>query len=112
MKVSLLNRRAIISSVTAPKQKNSNLLRGVGLKCTRVRLAVLDILTQNGQPLSAALILERLPTAIDRVTLYRTLNTLTDKKLLHRVHGDDQIWRYGVSDLSSGSTTYARAFCL
>jgi Fur family ferric uptake transcriptional regulator len=100
MKVSLLKRRAIISFVTAPKQKNSNLLRSAGLRCTKVRLAVLDILTQNGQPLCATQILERLPTGIDRVTLYRTLNALTDKRLLHRVHGDDQIWRYGVGDVN------------
>jgi Fur family ferric uptake transcriptional regulator len=66
-----------------------------------VRLAVLKILADSGQPLGAPQILERMPAGIDRVTLYRTLNTLTEKKLLHRVRGDDQIWRYGMGDFDA-----------
>jgi Fur family ferric uptake transcriptional regulator len=89
--------------VATRNQKASALLRSAGLKRTTVRLAVLNILVRNGQPLSAPQILERLPAEIDRVTLYRTLNTLTDKKLLHRVHGDDQIWRYGMGDVSAAA---------
>jgi Fur family ferric uptake transcriptional regulator len=89
--------------MAARGEKPDDLLRGAGLKRTKVRLAVMDILAQNGRPLSAQQILGRLPAGIDRVTLYRTLNTLTIKKLLHRVHGDDQIWRYGIGNLNTAA---------
>ncbi len=85
------------------KAKNRRSFAGAGLRRTKMRLAVLKILGQNGQPLSAPRILERLPAGIDRVTLYRTLNTLTEKKFLHRVRGDDQIWRYGMGDLEAAA---------
>jgi Fur family transcriptional regulator, ferric uptake regulator len=73
----------------------ADLLHQAGLRRTPMRFHVLQILNKNKQAMSAAQILEELPEAIDKVTLYRTLNTLTDKKLLHRITGDDQSWRYG-----------------
>jgi len=71
-------------------------LREAGLRRTPVRLGVLDVLAQDKQPLTAPQILARLPQGTDNVTLYRTLNTFTRKKLVHRVRGDDQVWRYGL----------------
>jgi Fur family transcriptional regulator, ferric uptake regulator len=68
-----------------------------------MRLNVLRILAQEGQPLSASQISERFSDGIDKVTLYRTLKTLTQKKLLHRVRGDDQIWRYGMGPVKGVS---------
>ncbi len=79
--------------VTRPEKSPDQLLHEAGLRRTTVRVAVLEILEQSHQPLGAPQILELLPEGIDRVTLYRTLNTLTGKKLLHRVRGDDQVWR-------------------
>jgi Fur family transcriptional regulator, ferric uptake regulator len=92
---------------TRPKNLDE-LLRTAGLRCTSVRLEVLKVFAQAGQPVSAPQVLERLPEGIDRVTLYRTLNTFTDKKLLHRVRGDDQIWRYGLGD-SNGAARHGHA---
>ncbi len=79
------------------------MLHDAGLRRTPIRLDVLKILSQDKQPLSAPQIVERFPEGIDRVTLYRTLHTLTQKKLLHRVRGDDQIWRYGIGDLKGAA---------
>lgn len=69
-------------------------LQTLGLRRTAVRLRVLEILSHKHQPLTAAEILELMPKGTDQVTVYRTLNTLTSKKLLKRVRGDEQIWRY------------------
>jgi Fur family ferric uptake transcriptional regulator len=74
----------------------AELLAGAGLRRTPIRLAVLAILSRDRQPQSAAGIIELLPAGIDKVTLYRTLNTFTRKKLVHRVRGDDQVWLYGI----------------
>ena len=75
-----------------------DLLRHAGLRRTTARVAVLELLAAEKQPLSAHQILERLPAGTDNVTLYRTLNTLTEKKLLHRARGDEQVWLYGLGD--------------
>jgi Fur family transcriptional regulator, ferric uptake regulator len=83
--------------------KPTDILRDAGLRRTPVRQAVLEILASEKQPLGAAQILERLPEGTDNVTLYRTLNTFTKKKLVHRVRGDDQVWRYGIGNAKDPS---------
>ncbi|HEY1686370.1 MAG TPA: transcriptional repressor [Tepidisphaeraceae bacterium] len=82
------------------KEQNNlmDLLHNVGLRHTPVRAGALEVLAKSKSPLSAPQILSQLPANTDNVTLYRTLNTLTGKRLLHRVRGDDQIWRYGIGD--------------
>lgn len=85
-------------SVNKSEKTPADVLHEVGLRRTPVRLDVLKILAQEGQPLSAPQILERFGAGVDKVTLYRTLNTLTEKKLLHRVRGDDQVWHYAMVD--------------
>lgn len=82
------------STATSPAQR----LKATGLKRTPVRLAVLDLLARAPAPLAAPQVLGALPRTTDSVTVYRTLNTLTDKKLLHRVRGDDRVWRYALSE--------------
>lgn len=74
------------------------LLREAGLKRTPVRLAVLALLADVHAPLAAQQILDALPATTDSVTVYRTLNTLTEHRLLHRIRGDDRVWRYALSD--------------
>jgi Fur family ferric uptake transcriptional regulator len=43
-------------------------------------------------------VLEKLPPHTDAVTVYRTLNTFTSKKVIHRVRGEDRVWRYAMGD--------------
>jgi Fur family ferric uptake transcriptional regulator len=63
-----------------------------------VRLGVLEILASSGgQPVGVPQLLERLPAQTDPVTVYRTLNTFTRKRLVHRVRGEDRTWRYALS---------------
>ena len=75
----------------------AELLRGAALRRTPVRLGVLEVLAGAGGPLGVPQIIERLPDHTDAVTVYRTLNTFTRKKLVHRVHGEDRTWRYALS---------------
>lgn len=83
-------------------------LKASGLKRTPVRVAVLDLLSRAATPLAAPQLLEALPRDTDSVTVYRTLNTLTEKKLLHRVRGDDRVWRYALSE-TAGKTRHNHA---
>jgi Fur family transcriptional regulator, ferric uptake regulator len=94
--------------MSKPAQTPLSMLRAAGLRRTPMRIGVLDILTKEKQTLTAPQILERLAEGSDTVTLYRTLQTFTEKKLVHRVRGDDQAWRYGMGD-SRHSTRHGHA---
>jgi Fur family ferric uptake transcriptional regulator len=72
-------------------------LHNAGLRRTPVRIGVLDLLSKSDVPLGVPEMLEKLPEHTDAVTVYRTLNTFTRKKLVHRVRGEDQTWRYALS---------------
>jgi Fe2+ or Zn2+ uptake regulation protein len=76
---------------------SGHLLREAGLRRTPVRVAVLDRVTAARQPLGAPEIIRRLGAETDPVTVYRTLNTLAEHKLVHRVRGEDGAWRYAAS---------------
>jgi Fur family ferric uptake transcriptional regulator len=82
---------------SAPDRSASDpdaVLRAAGLRRTPVRLGVIEVLAAAGRPLSAQQILDRLPGHADGVTVYRTLNTFTSKRLLHRVRGEEEAWLY------------------
>lgn len=75
--------------------KATQLLRAAGLRKTRARRAVLEVLSETDRPLSHQEIagLSKI-RVLDRVTLYRTLTTLNQAGLLHRVQGIDGVWRF------------------
>jgi Fur family transcriptional regulator, ferric uptake regulator len=75
----------------------AELLKQIGLRRTPVRLGVLNVLAASPQPLDVQQVLEKLPDHTDTVTVYRTLNTFTAKKVVHRVRGDARTWRYALS---------------
>ncbi len=73
-------------------------LKRCKLRRTPVRAGVLEVLLKAARPLGAVEILEKLPPHTDAVTVYRTLNTFTGKRVLHRVRGEDRVWRYALGD--------------
>jgi Fur family ferric uptake transcriptional regulator len=75
---------------------SSQLLKESGLRRTAAREAILKLLADAQHPLSHHDILKKGKgkTCLDRVTVYRTLETLQNKGLLHRIQGLDGTWRY------------------
>src|SRR3954451_6261946 len=73
------------------------LLRHASLRRTPVRVGVIELLAGSAEPIAVPGMLQHLPRDTDAVTVYRTLNTFTRKKLVHRVRGEDQTWRYALS---------------
>ncbi|HBL15641.1 MAG TPA: transcriptional repressor [Elusimicrobia bacterium] len=70
-------------------------LKDSGLRLTRAREAVLRILEKAGHPLSHQELRQKLKAGtFDRVTVYRTLETLQATGLLHRIQGNDGVWRF------------------
>jgi Fur family transcriptional regulator, ferric uptake regulator len=73
-------------------------LQAAKLRVTGVRLRVLEVLAEPGEAIDAQEVERRaaLPAA-DRVTIYRTLNTLVDAGLAHRVDPGDRIYRFSLT---------------
>lgn len=74
------------------------LLNQTGLRVTKQRKAVLELLIKRGEPLSHAEITSLLEEPLDKVTLYRTLETLLSVNIVHRVQGPDGVWRFCAHD--------------
>lgn len=69
-------------------------MRALGLRATRPRLAVLQVLVKAAAPTSHADVVEALGSAgWDRATLYRNLNDLASAGLLRRLDVD-HTWRF------------------
>ena len=81
-----------------PATDQDKLLKKTGLRRTPVRVGVLAVLGASHQPMDVPQILAKLPEKTDAVTVYRTLNTFTRKKLVHRVRGEDRGWRYALGN--------------
>jgi Fe2+ or Zn2+ uptake regulation protein len=68
------------------------------LRVTSVRLDVMRVLGASREALDASEVTARLDSATaDRVTVYRTLNTLVESGLAHRVDPGDRLYRYSLS---------------
>ena len=72
-------------------------LKEFNLRVTKIRLAVLDSLSQSVGALSYSVLQEALDK-FDRTTLYRTLLTLSDHGLIHKAYEEN------------GESYYARCF--
>lgn len=84
-------------------------LKTAGLRRTPVRLAVLELVTAAKRPLAAPDVIKRLGSDTDPVTIYRTLNTLAEHDLLHRVRGEDGAWRYASTTSMTAPTAAGEA---
>ncbi|MBM3116575.1 Fur family transcriptional regulator [Jeongeupia naejangsanensis] len=73
------------------------LIARTGARATAARLRVLAALIAAQRPLSHLDVVEGLDPAIDRVTVYRVLEWLTDEGLAHKLAGDDRVWRFSVA---------------
>ena len=75
------------------------LLEYSGLGLTTNRLRVLEVIGDSPHPLSAQEVIEALKQGqdINRVTVYRILDLLVDKKLVERISSGDRSFRYGLA---------------
>ncbi len=80
------------------QESTESLLRSTGLRVTPARVAILDVLMQQLGPISHQQLeglLGQNGSHIDRVTIYRTLHSLTECGILHKVTGVDRTFSYG-----------------
>ncbi len=78
-------------------------LRAVGLRATRARLSVLQVLEGRSGPSSHTEVFSDLRgDGWDRATLYRNLVDLAEAGLLRRVDLGDHVWRYELASAPTG----------
>lgn len=75
-------------------------LHAAGLRVTAVRIAVLAALLSARNALTHLELLSRLP-GTDRVTLYRTLESLIEAGLAHKIPGSDRAVLFGAGTTSN-----------
>ncbi|PSJ17683.1 Fur family transcriptional regulator [Nitrosomonas supralitoralis] len=73
-----------------------DMIRHLGGRATAGRIGILATLMAEQQAVTHREIEQRLPQSLqlDRVTLYRTLEWLVAKSLIHKITSDDRVWRY------------------
>ncbi|MEX0958984.1 MAG: Fur family transcriptional regulator [Burkholderiales bacterium] len=73
-----------------------SLIRGTGARLTMARVQILKILLDAGRALSHNEVEDKLGRSypIDRVTVYRVLDWLTESGLAHRITDSDRVWRF------------------
>jgi Fur family transcriptional regulator, ferric uptake regulator len=110
------NRKPADSAALAEAQ-----LRGASVRITDARVKVLAALLDAERAFSHQDVQEAFST-MDRVTLYRALDCLTDAGLAHKIAGDDRVFRYSAGTEHSNEphhqhghfkcTRCSKVFCL
>ena len=81
------------------------ILKKSSLKNTKQRYAILSVIKDAKEPVTAEEIFRRLvieDSKINLSTVYRTLHTLTDKNVLVKIVRGDGTAAYGFKDLTHG----------
>ncbi len=74
-----------------------HMLRQAQIRVTDARLSVLTLLLESDFALSH-LDLQNTLRNLDRVTLYRALDCLTEADLAHKIAGNDRVYRYSTGN--------------
>lgn len=78
--------------------KAREILKSVKLYCTRGRIDILTVLLEAGKPLSQDQIAHRSEKKhFDKVTIYRTLESLLAVGLVHKAFIDKRAWHFELS---------------
>lgn len=76
------------------KSNLSNILREAGFRATPGKIAVLEVLFKADQPLTIAEISKKLKSGLDQTTLYRTVQSFMEAKLVRALNFNDRSVRY------------------
>jgi Fe2+ or Zn2+ uptake regulation protein len=90
-----------------------HMLKDAGLYCTKARMAVLGVLMEASSPLAQDQIAEE-PTvaAFDKVTIYRTLDCLTQVGLVHRAFMHKRAWHFELANHCSERQCHPHFTCV
>jgi len=87
------------------------LLKSKGLKKTAQRVLLINILQKRAIALTEDDIKAEMGELYDRVTFYRTVQTLLDAELIHRITVDNITVKYALNNSCSHSKNHVHFFC-
>ncbi|MHC4167101.1 MAG: Fur family transcriptional regulator [Planctomycetota bacterium] len=88
------------------------MLKTAKLYCTESRLAILEVLAKAGKPLTQDQIARRSrPKNFDKVTIYRTLESLLQVGLVHKVFVDKRAWHFELAHNCTESQCHPHFTC-
>lgn len=94
------------------KRKAERLLGSVNLRCTRPRIAILNVLLGVKRPITQEEVAFRLGSGgPNKVTIYRTLESLLDAGLVHRVFLRQRTWHFELADNCTESQCHPHFTC-
>ncbi len=107
-------------STQASEKLARHLLEGAGGRVTLPRVQVLAALLHARRALAHTEIQAWVAqhcsgTVLDRVTTYRVLDWLTEQQLIHRIPGDDRVFRFSVDKpegATAGHTAHGHCKCV
>jgi Fe2+ or Zn2+ uptake regulation protein len=80
-------------------EKARQVLRNAGLYCTEPRIAIVKVLLRASRPVRQDQIARRLARkVINKVTIYRTLESLMKAGLVHRAFMQERAWHFELAD--------------
>ncbi|MDY6827962.1 MAG: Fur family transcriptional regulator [Pseudomonadota bacterium] len=104
---------------TSESPTAANLIQSAGERATQARIAVLDTLLAAEHALShqdIERILAGRQHKIDKVTLYRVLDWAQNQGLVHKLTGEDRVWRFSATSNSDHThfncTDCGQIYCL
>ncbi len=106
---------------TDANARTREILKSAKLYHTKCRAAVLNVLTAAQRPLSQTEVAQRLGrNHLDKVTIYRTLESFIAAGLVHKVFLQERAWHYEMADHCTAHqchphfvcTDCARTYCL
>ncbi|UCD48853.1 MAG: transcriptional repressor [Phycisphaerales bacterium] len=93
--------------------KARQMLKAAKLYRTEARIAVLKVLMQTRSPLRQNQIAKRLPAKhLNKVTIYRTLESLVDVGLVHRAFMQERAWHFELAHHCSATQCHPHFTCL
>jgi Fur family ferric uptake transcriptional regulator len=79
--------------------KARHMVKEANLYCTEARVAILKVLLAAAGPLSQDQISGQVASrAMNKVTVYRTLDSLVEAGLVHRAFMEDRAWHFELAD--------------
>lgn len=92
--------------------KARRMLRAADLYCTQARVAILSVLLEASRPIRQDQIAARLADkTMNKVTIYRTLESLVEVGLVHRAFMQERAWHFELADRCSETQCHPHFTC-
>ncbi|HSW01752.1 MAG TPA: transcriptional repressor [Sedimentisphaerales bacterium] len=93
------------------EDKARHMLKEARLYCTEARVAILQVLLEAGGPLRQDQIARWESHKLNKVTVYRTLDSLAEAGLVHRAFMQNRTWHFELADHCSENQCHPHFTC-